>query len=122
MTLPRHGEEGANNAHAPVGRVTNAPRPLGDDRVLCRFLEQRNLPKDGRYRIIEFVSHAREKGPEHRHLLALIERLALADQRLLGLPALRNIRQRADQTNWAVFRIDNEPANAHPARSALSTL
>ena len=86
LALARHRQEGANDARASVRGVANALRPPGDERILRRFLEERDLADDDGKGIVELVGHPGEKRAEHRHFLALVERLPLADQGLLGPP------------------------------------
>src|SRR5262245_28169026 len=62
------------------------------------------------------MGHAGEKRAEHSHFFALIERFALAEHLFLGAPAFRNVPQRANKPDWAVFCVDDQASHDEPTR------
>src|SRR5262249_5387881 len=66
-------------------------------------------------RIVQFVSDAGKKRTKHRHLFALIERLALADHFLLGTLSVSNVTERPNEPNRISICVDDQTAQTEPA-------
>ena len=116
MSLPGHCQEHAYDAGAALGRVADALGPVDYRGIAHCLLQQDRLPDHYRQRIVQFMCDACEKRAEHRHLFVLIESFALTDQLLLSMLSVRNVHERADQSDRAPVGIDDEAAQKQPAR------
>ena len=92
-----HAEEALDDAAATFGR---RPHFLGARlglRVGGKLMQQRRLGDDDGERVVELVRNACEQRTHRRHLLILVQLLALAVDLVLSLPSLAQVADRAQE-------------------------
>ena len=92
-----HAEEALDDAPAALGRGAHLLGARLGLRIGGEFVQQRRLGDDHGERIVELVRDAGEQRAHRRHLLVLVQLLALAVDLVLGLPPLAQVADRAEE-------------------------
>ena len=92
-----HAEEALDDAAAAFGGGAHFFGARLGLRIGGKFVQQRRLRDHHGQRVVELVRDAGEQRAHRRHLLVLVQLLALAVDLLLGPPALAQVADRAEE-------------------------